>query len=227
MPVNYVCDICFKNFTLKGNYTQHLQRQKPCNPKITLIEPIVINIIQPINENQCNGCNKLFFNKSSRIRHEKVSKCFTRISEIENIKENLRKEKKIEEEKEEKEEKEKEYSCSNCYKNFSNKKNRDLHEQTINCNQPNKQKTNYKKQQISHTMRRQVWSKYIGDEIGQIKCLCCKLSEITQLTFVCGHIISESTGGETCIDNLLPICNSCNLSMGTTNLNEFVINNEL
>jgi 5-methylcytosine-specific restriction endonuclease McrA len=68
-------------------------------------------------------------------------------------------------------------------------------------------------------MKRLVWNTYIGEEIGKIKCMCCKLSDITQLTFDCGHIISESTGGELSIDNLIPICHSCNLSMGSQNLN--------
>lgn len=80
----------------------------------------------------------------------------------------------------------------------------------------------YKKQKISHVMKRLVWNTYIGEEIGKIKCMCCKLSDITQLTFDCGHIISESTGGELSIDNLIPICHSCNLSMGSQNLNEFM-----
>jgi 5-methylcytosine-specific restriction endonuclease McrA len=80
----------------------------------------------------------------------------------------------------------------------------------------------YKKQKISHVMKRLVWNTYIGEDIGKIKCMCCKLSDITQLTFDCGHIISESTGGELSIDNLIPICHSCNLSMGSHNLNEFM-----
>ena len=76
-------------------------------------------------------------------------------------------------------------------------------------------------------MKRQVWAKHIGEDIGKIKCLCCKLTEITQLTFVCGHIISEFTGGDISIDNLLPICYSCNASMGTQNLNEYMIDHSL
>ena len=69
-------------------------------------------------------------------------------------------------------------------------------------------------------MKRQVWAKHIGEDIG-------KLTEITQLTFVCGHIISEFKGGDIIIDNLLPICYSCNASMGTQNLNEYMIDHSL
>jgi hypothetical protein len=52
-------------------------------------------------------------------------------------------------------------------------------------------------------------------------CFCCEDIEITQITFECGHIISEFHGGETNVDNLLPICSTCNNSMGTENFYVF------
>jgi hypothetical protein len=78
-----------------------------------------------------------------------------------------------------------------------------------------------KKKNISKLMKRRVWAKHIGEDIGKTKCLCCNMSDITQLTFNCGHIIAESNGGETNIENLLPICQSCNSSMGTQNLFDY------
>ena len=36
------------------------------------------------------------------------------------------------------------------------------------------------------------------------------------------HVISEFNGGEININNLRPICNECNLSMGTTNMDVFI-----
>ena len=53
------------------------------------------------------------------------------------------------------------------------------------------------------------------------KCLCCNNVDITQHNFHCGHIIAESNGGTYQMDNLLPICNVCNSSMGSINMNEF------
>ena len=41
------------------------------------------------------------------------------------------------------------------------------------------------------------------------------------MNFECGHIVSVKEGGETNIENLLPICSSCNKSMGTENLMVF------
>ena len=66
-----------------------------------------------------------------------------------------------------------------------------------------------------------MWNKYIGEEIGKTKCLCCNDRFITQMQFHCGHIISEINGGKTNIDNLKPICSICNFSMGRKNMNEF------
>jgi 5-methylcytosine-specific restriction endonuclease McrA len=79
-----------------------------------------------------------------------------------------------------------------------------------------------KKKSIPLALKRKVWNKYITEEIGKAKCLCCNLTDITQTTFSCGHIISEFNGGEIKLDNLKPICTSCNSSMGTKNMDEFI-----
>jgi hypothetical protein len=79
-----------------------------------------------------------------------------------------------------------------------------------------------KKKAIPAALKRKVWAKWLGEETGKAKCLCCNLTDITQLNFHCGHIISEAEGGELKVDNLKPICQSCNSSMGTTNMEEFM-----
>ena len=81
-------------------------------------------------------------------------------------------------------------------------------------------KTN-KKKSISATVKRLVWNKNIGEAIGKSKCLCCETTDITQMSFHCGHIIAEIKGGETIVSNLKPICQNCNSSMGSKNMNEF------
>jgi hypothetical protein len=40
--------------------------------------------------------------------------------------------------------------------------------------------------------------------------------------FNCGHIVAHANGGETKLNNLVPICTLCNTSMGTYNLNDFI-----
>jgi hypothetical protein len=79
-----------------------------------------------------------------------------------------------------------------------------------------------KKKTISATIKKLVWNTNIGEEIGKSKCLCCKSTDITQLSFNCGHIIAEANGGETIVSNLKPICQNCNSSMGTKNMNDFM-----
>jgi 5-methylcytosine-specific restriction endonuclease McrA len=82
-------------------------------------------------------------------------------------------------------------------------------------------KKKYKKKAIPLALKKLVWNKYIGEEIGKAKCLCCGLTDISQISFNCGHIVAEVNGGNMCIDNLMPICQNCNSSMGSTNLLEF------
>lgn len=80
-----------------------------------------------------------------------------------------------------------------------------------------------KKKAIPSTIKKLVWNTYIGEDIGKAKCVCCKSTDITQISFNCGHIIAESKGGETKVSNLKPICQNCNSSMGTKNMNDFML----
>lgn len=79
-----------------------------------------------------------------------------------------------------------------------------------------------KKKNIPKAMKRLVWDTYIGETIGMAKCLCCKHVDIRQIEFHCGHVVAEANGGSTTVDNLRPICAQCNLSMGKTDMNEFM-----
>jgi len=78
-----------------------------------------------------------------------------------------------------------------------------------------------KKKSIPKVVKDHCWNKWVGDDIAKTKCLCCNLNEIKMNSFHCGHIIAEANGGITSVENLRPICKACNLSMGTTNLDEF------
>ena len=74
------------------------------------------------------------------------------------------------------------------------------------------------KNKIPPRLREQVWNKINEGEIG--KCYVCSIS-IEKSDFHCGHIVARHIGGKDNIDNLLPICRSCNLSMGIQNLYEY------
>lgn len=72
----------------------------------------------------------------------------------------------------------------------------------------------YKKIQIPNALRQQVWLHYCGEQYKR-KCFTswCK-NIISVFDFHCGHNIPEVRGGKTTIDNLIPLCVQCNLSMG-------------
>ena len=44
---------------------------------------------------------------------------------------------------------------------------------------------------------------------------------IDSFNFECGHIISDYNKGKISLDNLRPICSSCNKSMGRQNWDDF------
>ena len=88
--------------------------------------------------------------------------------------------------------------------------------------EPVKEESKKKKQQIPKAVRVHVWNLYIGPNIIEHRCLCCKKTLIKNTDFEVGHIISEKEGGTQEISNLRPICSPCNLSMGTTNMVEYV-----
>lgn len=79
-----------------------------------------------------------------------------------------------------------------------------------------------KKKSIPATIKRLVWNSNIGEQIGKTKCMCCNVTDITQMSFNCGHIIAETNGGKTIVSNLKPICQNCNSSMGTKDMEEFM-----
>lgn len=78
-----------------------------------------------------------------------------------------------------------------------------------------------KKKSIPKILKDLTWQRWIGDNIAKAKCLCCGINEIKMNSFHCGHVISEAMGGPTTVDNLRPVCATCNLSMRTQNMNTF------
>jgi hypothetical protein len=75
---------------------------------------------------------------------------------------------------------------------------------------------NLKKINLPHAIREKVWTHYLGNT-GEAPCFCCEKSIITPFKFECAHIIAESKGGNSSVNNLLPCCGVCNRSMGTMN----------
>jgi len=73
----------------------------------------------------------------------------------------------------------------------------------------------YDDRQVTKSLRKRVWEKC---ENG--KCLICQES-IDKDNFEAGHIVARAKGGQTELENLIPICFNCNRSMGTRNAYEY------
>jgi len=74
----------------------------------------------------------------------------------------------------------------------------------------------YKKKRIPKALREALWMSF-HKNVFSAKCHTswCK-NEINAYDFHAGHNIPESRGGPTTLENLVPICARCNLSMGST-----------
>ena len=83
--------------------------------------------------------------------------------------------------------------------------------------------TETKKMAIPKKVKTDVWNTFIGPNINAHKCLCCLKTTITNTDFHVGHVLSEANGGNLNIDNLRPVCASCNYSMGTMSMKDYVI----
>lgn len=88
--------------------------------------------------------------------------------------------------------------------------------------EPPKKRESRKKEPIPAAIKTLVWNKYIGEKIAEAKCMCCRVSSISMRHFHCSHVLSEKYGGGVTIDNLRPTCANCNLSMGTSNMADFI-----
>ena len=77
-----------------------------------------------------------------------------------------------------------------------------------------------KKIKISAALRSTVWQIQFPEKLNG-NCYCCKRN-ISYDYFECGHILPESKGGETVVNNLRPICGACNKSMGTMHMDDFI-----
>lgn len=78
----------------------------------------------------------------------------------------------------------------------------------------------YKRKSIPKAVKDKVWDRYIGIKRGVGPCYCCD-GVIDSKNFDCGHIVAAANGGENIVENLRPLCSTCNKSMGKQNLEEF------
>ncbi len=207
--VSYKCIYCQQKFIYKGNYRSHNKNVNKCKKRLE--EDIIkykgyteeklhddfINLTL-IDESRykCKFCDKNYNSYNGLKRHLKMA-CSKNNIIITN-------------------------ETNSTNETITTNKTNNTNE-TNNTNNTNvKQIDKYKKKQIPLSLKRVVWDFWIGEDIGRTKCLCCNVAQISQMNFHCGHIIAEINGGSLEPQNLKPICQSCNSSMRTTNMDVFI-----
>ena len=75
------------------------------------------------------------------------------------------------------------------------------------------------RQSIPKTMRRKVWQKRCSEKLVGA-CYTCG-EALSYDAFECGHVVAVVDGGKSVIDNLEPVCQTCNRDMGTMNLEAY------
>jgi hypothetical protein len=71
-----------------------------------------------------------------------------------------------------------------------------------------------RKATIPKALREQVWLTTMNKTFeGKCPVVWCT-NTINAFDFQCGHNVPESKGGKTTLDNLIPLCGRCNVSMG-------------
>lgn len=88
------------------------------------------------------------------------------------------------------------------------------------------------KKKIGIQRKREVWNTHIGVDKGQTKCWCCKQETLDQGGgWEAGHWIStanllkDGKEDDISVSNLRPICSTCNKSMGSQNMQEYIKQN--
>jgi len=80
------------------------------------------------------------------------------------------------------------------------------------------------RKKFSAKKRQLVWTTYHGDnEFAECPC-CAELIHRNEDGFHVGHIIAHNKGGSDDIDNLRPVCRTCNLAMQTQDMRQFARN---
>jgi len=84
------------------------------------------------------------------------------------------------------------------------------------------------KNELSTQTRRKLWKIWYSNQptdakspCGEILCPCCEETFISSFNFEAGHIRSFKNGGTDELDNLRPVCGTCNRLMGIMNYDDY------
>jgi hypothetical protein len=231
------CQRCSHDATTKGNLLSHLRRKVPCTATDNVDS--VISIDDYIKElttkiyigkvYECQYCNSKFTTRQAKYKHKFSCKAIqNEESKEENtsvghpiVIENKESPTKIENENLQATINEQRTLINYLQKELEMIKNTQVKLFINIISNNNVDNKKYKKKKISHAVKISCWNTHVGELIPKVKCLCCHNVDITQHNFHCGHIVAECNGGTYEMNNLLHICNVCNSSMGSVDMNEF------
>ncbi len=211
---NFICKYCNKTFTRNYNYQRHIKKNICGNPEINILNKRNMHIIDALKNKKTNTC-KLINAIDKKNTQDDANN--NKINYGNNLPNTANFQLKIDEPIYQK-------IATEIFKDeFRNYiKDRIAKEYDDKSLDEIKKLTPFKKQKISNIFKRQCWNHWVGEHIGKIICPCCKLTEISQLNFSCGHIVSESKGGKLIVENVRPICSNCNSSVYIDNLTDYI-----
>lgn len=76
---------------------------------------------------------------------------------------------------------------------------------------------------IAAPLKTKIWDIYIGREVAEVECPLCENENIRIIKFHGGHVLATSRGGDYSLENLRPICCTCNTSMGNRHMKDFAL----
>ena len=106
--------------------------------------------------------------------------------------------------------------CSKCTKLFTNK-TLDKHDGM--CGRCYSAVFGITKQNIPHGIKKEVWRRYQGNKL-EGECYVCE-GTICAMSFHAGHLKSEYNGGQVSVDNMRPVCRSCNSKVGVHDMDAY------
>ena len=111
--------------------------------------------------------------------------------------------------------------CYDCYKEYKRKVEERKHKAKANTSTKKPAKNSVKRPRTPcpKSVKEALWIKYFKNNING-KCYVCG-TPITLFNFEVGHNKPFSKGGEWNINNLRPLCRSCNRSMGTMTVEKY------
>lgn len=212
MAKKFECEKCGANFTTRQNLLKHGERKTPCSPIVVDVEETGY---------QCKNCGRSFKQATNMYRHMRKN-CKMRPGEraeefkirVYQLQEKEKKEilNELQEVKAELKELRTEVKGKTSIDFVKSLENEGA--QQTNVSSPSSKK-------IPAALRVAVWNAYIGAKMGESLCFCCGLEPVLRSNYECGHIRSRAKGGPDRLENLRPVCSTCNKSMGTKNMIEF------